>query len=271
MAYPTENRVLLWSTDVPGALGEGPEDNPGMSLYMVDSEKPTACVLICPGGGYVHRAAHEGEPVARWLNSIGVSAIVLDYRVAPYRHPYPLLDARRAMRLARLHASEWGIDPNRIGILGFSAGGHLAATLGTHSDCGFVNSSDPVERESCRPDLMILCYPVISFTSYQHKGSITNLLGPQPAASDISDLSNELRVTSDTPPTFLWHTANDAGVAVENSLMFASALSRNNIPFELHVFPEGRHGLGLAGDDSYVGTWTGMCARFLSHNAFVTQ
>lgn len=268
---PTVNRVLLWPTTAPGALGNSQEDSPGMSLYMVARNQPTACIIICPGGAYRGRAAHEGEPVARWLNSLGVSAVVLDYRVAPYRHPYPLLDAKRAMRLVRFHAGEWGIDSKRIGMLGFSAGGHLTATLGTHFDCGIANDLDLVERESCRPDLLVLCYPVISFTNYQHEGSKNNLLGPQPAAADINDLSNELRVTADTPPTFLWHTANDAGVPVENSLMFASALSHHKIPFELHVYPNGRHGLGLAGDDPHVNTWTDMCARFLVHNGFTNQ
>lgn len=271
MTTLSSKRLYLWPEGAPGALGNDPEDRPGITPYLLTPSDRRACIVICPGGGYHHRAAHEGEPVARWVNNLGIAAVVLDYRVAPYRHPYPLLDAQRAIRLVRHHASEWGIDPSRVGVLGFSAGGHLASTLGTHYDSGNHSSIDPVERFSSRPDLMILCYPVISFTEHRHLGSIRNLLGPEPPEDLLLSLSNERQVTQDTPPTFLWHTANDPGVPVENSLMFAKALSANEIPFELHVYPSGRHGLGLAAGNPHISTWTELCSLFLAHRGFTSS
>lgn len=257
-------QVLLWPGNAPGALGQGVEDRPNLTLYLVDDDKTRGLVVVCPGGGYVGRAPHEGEPIAQWLNGLGLHAVVLNYRVAPYRHPYPLMDAQRALRLVRYHAADWGVDPQRVGILGFSAGGHLAATAGTHFDSGSPSASDPVEAVGCRPDFMILCYPVISFASeYSHVGSCHNLLGPNPSLELRLLLSNEQQVTEATPPTFLWHTANDAGVAVENSLMFAAALSRHGVPWELHVFPDGPHGLGLADEHPQVRAWPALCAAWL--------
>ncbi|MGI6610182.1 MAG: alpha/beta hydrolase [Limnochordia bacterium] len=257
--------VPLWNEQVPGALGSGEEDQPSLTPYLLGGEQARAAVVVCPGGGYAHRAAHEGEPVARWLNAIGLCAVVLRYRVAPYRHPYPLMDAQRALRLVRYKAKEWGIDPQRVGILGFSAGGHLAATAGTHFDAGSLSASDPVMRHSCRPDFLILCYPVITFgDQYAHLGSMRNLLGPEPSEEMRRHLSNEQQVTEATPSTFLWHTANDAGVPVENSLMFAAALSRHGVPWEMHIFPDGRHGLGLAAEHPQVRAWPELCATWLA-------
>ncbi len=268
MMSTLSERVLLWPAGAPGAMGQEPEDCPAVQPYLLPADAPSACVVICPGGGYGRRAPHEGEPVARWLNSIGIAAVVLHYRVAPYRHPYPLMDAQRALRLVRQNASLWRIDPRRVGILGFSAGGHLAVTLATHFDSGDAAAADPVEKQTCRPDLAVLCYPVISFLRYQHTGSMTNLLGAAPSEQARQELSNELHVTAETPPTFLWHTASDTGVPVENSIIFASALSACKVPFELHVYPQGRHGLGLAAEDPHVGTWTGLCARFFNRCGF---
>ncbi|HEX6971707.1 MAG TPA: alpha/beta hydrolase, partial [Limnochordia bacterium] len=253
--------VLLWPDGAPGARGDGPEDRPRLTPYLPAGPGPHAAIVICPGGGYVTRAPHEGAPVARWLNRLGVAAFVLDYRVHPYRHPCPLLDAQRALRLVRHRASEWRIDPARVGILGFSAGGHLAASTGTHFDGGEPSHPDPIERHSCRPDLMILCYPVITFGEHRHHGSMVHLLGEEAPAALRTELSHERQVRSDTPPAFLWHTADDAAVPVENSLLFAAALSRYRVPFALHIFPHGRHGLGLAEGDGTVGAWTGLCER----------
>ncbi|CAA9300221.1 MAG: hypothetical protein AVDCRST_MAG77-5557 [uncultured Chloroflexi bacterium] len=271
----------LWpSEQQPGGVNQA--GLPRLTPYLIDppqaAGKPRAAVVVCPGGGYRARAAHEGEPVARWLNTLGLHAFVLDYRVAterpddaPALHPLPLQDAQRALRTVRHGARDgrWTVDPARVGILGFSAGGHLAATLATHFDAGDPTSTDPVERESCRPDAAILCYAVISFLQYPHLGSARNLLGENPALDQRRALSNELCVTAETPPTFLWHTAEDPGVPVENSLLFAGALARHSVPFALHVFPKGRHGLGLAPADPTVHQWTDLCARWLADTSFV--
>ncbi len=250
--------------------GTSPSDGeiPTLTPFLLPSTEATGTVVVCPGGGYRGRAAHEGAPVARWLNSLGIAAFVLDYRVAPNRHPIPLADAQRAIRTVRHNASAWRIRPDRIGILGFSAGGHLAATAGTHFDPGNVRAADPIERQSSRPDALVLCYAVISFGEFRHDGSMVNLLGPEPPEELRRFLSNELQVTADTPPTFLWHTGDDAGVPVENALLFAGALRRNGVPFALHIFPHGRHGLGLAPDDPTVGAWPALCGRWLTAAGF---
>ncbi|MGG1877596.1 alpha/beta hydrolase [Paenibacillus cisolokensis] len=236
---------------------------PEITPYLIGDGVVRGAVLVLPGGGYRLRADHEGEPVAKWLNSIGLSAFVVHYRVSPYQHPYPLLDAKRAIRLVRYHAQEWNIDPNRIGILGFSAGGHLAACASTHFDKGDPEASDPVERESSRPDISVLCYPVISFKQFTHEGSVSHLLGDHPTEALRRELSGELAVQPNTPPAFLWHTADDSAVPVENSLLYAGALSKHHIPFGLHVFPHGRHGLGLAEDVPDVSRWTSLCEEWL--------
>lgn len=261
--------ILLWSDGAPGAKGSTKEDTPSIMPYVINDGIKHGAIVICPGGGYVRRAFHEGEPVAFWLNSIGISAFVLNYRVAPfYRHPYPFMDVQRAIRYVRYHAIDWNIAPDHIGIMGFSAGGHLASTLGTHFDYGCSDAEDPIDRISCRPDAMVLCYPVITFGEYSHNGSMVNLLGDNPSDDMIRFLSNELHVSPDTPPTFLWHTADDQAVPVQNSLLFAEALKRCGVPFELHVYPHGRHGLGLASEEPSVGTWTELCARWLKEQGF---
>lgn len=260
----------LWPHPAPGALGEGAEDAPHLTPFLLPPSdgKPNAAIVVFPGGAYARRAPHEGEPVARWLNTLGISSFVLHYRVAPYRHPHPLLDAQRAIRLVRHRAGEWGIDPDRIGVLGFSAGGHLASTLGTRFDGGRSEADDPIERHSCRPDLLILCYPVITLLEKTHVGSLHNLLGEAPDLEERRSLSNELQVSAGTPPTFLWHTADDQGVPVENSLLFASALAEHGVPFALHVYPSGRHGLGLAQDHPEVRSWVEACADWLRARGF---
>ncbi|WP_040950425.1 alpha/beta hydrolase, partial [Gorillibacterium massiliense] len=241
--------MYLWPEGAPFAAGSEAVDMPRLTEYPVERKagEQHAAVVVLPGGGYQYLAEHEGEPVARWLNTLGIHAFVLDYRVAPYHHPVPLLDTQRAIRMVRHLAGDRGINAAQIGILGFSAGGHLASTAGTHFDYGHADSEDPIERCSSRPDAMILCYPVISFGEHRHHGSMVNLLGTEEPPEELRELlSNELQVRQDTPPTFLFHTAEDGLVTVENSLLFASALSRKKIPFDLHVYQAGHHGVGLA-------------------------
>lgn len=264
--------IELWPEGAPYAQGNEKEDRPVITPYYAEaSSEPVPAVVVLPGGGYHMRAAHEGEPIARWLNTLGISAFVLDYRVAPYTHPAPLTDVQRAIRYVRSQAMAWNVDLSRIGVLGFSAGGHLASTVGTHYDAGDQDSADPVERYSCRPDFMVLCYPVISLGMFRHFGSLTQLLGENPPEDIIHYLSNERHVTADTPPTFLWHTSDDPVVPVENALLFASALSRCKVPFELHSYLTGEHGLGLALDHPEARTWTDLCALWLKRLGFAPR
>lgn len=250
---------LLWPGGAPGALGSEDRDKPSITIRLADSAKANGtAVIVCPGGGYGNLAMdHEGAQVAAWLNNLGVSAFILKYRLGPiYHHPAPLQDAQRAIRTVRSRAKEFAIDPNRIGIWGFSAGGHLASTTGTHFDDGQSSASDPVERLSSRPDFMILAYPVISLTTeYVHKGSRKNLLGDPYDPALAEQLSNEKQVTSRTPPTFLFHTDDDAGVPVENSVLFFLALKKAKVPAEMHIYQKGKHGVGLAQSDPILSTW----------------
>lgn len=260
--------LLLWPEGAPGALGSSEEDCPAITPYLVEG-KGNAAVLICPGGGYWLRADHEGGPVAEWLNTLGISAFVLRYRVAPYQYPSALQDAQRALRTIRLRADEYGIDPGRLGILGFSAGGHLASTASSLFDRGNPEAGEELDRQSCRPDFSILCYPVISMMEgVTHEGSKANLLGEHPAEELVRQLSGELQVTADTPPAFLWHTADDESVPVENSLLLAAALRRQGVPFDLHVYTHGTHGLGLATGEPHTSEWTGACASWLKMNGY---
>jgi acetyl esterase/lipase len=245
-----------------------------LAFYPAPGERPRGAVIVCPGGGYQGLADHEGEPIARWLNNAGISAFVLRYRVAPHRHPAPLDDITRAVRLARAKAAEFQIKPDKIGVLGFSAGGHLVTTIATHYDAGDAAAADPIDRASSRPDAVVACYAVVSFENMAHTGSLRNLLGDNPGEKLIHHLSNELHVTENTPPTFLWHTADDEAVPVEHSLMFARALAQKKVPFELHVFPKGKHGLGLGDGSSFVGKseqvaqWPRLCALWLASLGF---
>jgi acetyl esterase/lipase len=261
--------IELWPSGAPGAVGKEAQDIPTLTPYIPKQNATGAAVIVCPGGGYSHLADHEGGPVAEWLNSIGVTAFVLKYRIGPrYHHPAPLQDAARAMRIVRSRAAEWKLDPKRIGILGFSAGGHLASTMGTHFDAGQQNSTDAIERVSSRPDLMILIYPVITMGNFTHGGSKKQLLGDNPSAEMVALLSNQLQVTKETPPTFLIHTANDAAVPVENSLYFAEALRKAGVPFEMHIYERGPHGFGLGGKDPVLSGWPAQCAAWLKLHGF---
>lgn len=266
---PTDHTPLpLWEGEPPGLQEADPVHVPTLTPYLVDSPAPVGAVIVCPGGGYGHRAPHEGEPIAQWLNSLGIAAFVCAYRVAPYRHPYPSLDAGRAVQWVREHAAACGIRPDRVGLLGFSAGGHLVSTVGTRFGPGDPQSPDPVARHSNRPDALVLCYPVISFVQYAHLGSARNLLGEDPSPEDLAAFSSERNVTPQTPPSFLWHTADDPGVPVQNSLLFAGALAAAGVPLALHVFPHGRHGLGLAPEAPEVAVWTDLCGEWLKQLGF---
>jgi acetyl esterase/lipase len=241
--------IRLWSGDAPGALGAEPKDIPTLTPFLPEGRATgIAAVVVCPGGGYGGLADHEGRNYALYLAKHGVAGFVLKYRLGGkdgYRHPAPWLDAQRAVRLVRARAAEWGVNPARVGIMGSSAGGHLASTAVTHFDAGNASAEDPVERQSSRPDVGILCYPVITMTDFTHQGSRNNLLGKEPSEDLVKFLSSEQQVTSNTPPCFIWHTWEDKGVKIENALSFAGALQRANVPFDLHVYQKGRHGIGL--------------------------
>jgi len=276
--------VKVWPNGAPDAKGDDPEkDVPTLSVFLPKPEIATgAAVVVCPGGGYGMLAVnHEGRQVAEWLNSIGVAAFVLKYRLGPrYQHPAMLHDVNRAVRVVRHDGSKWGVDPNRIAVMGFSAGGHLASTAGTHFDAGKPDDPDPIERVSSRPDRLILAYPVVAMaTPYTHQGSNRNLLGENPPEELVRSLSNETQVTPETPPTFLVHTNEDAAVPVENSLLFAMALRKAKVPLELHVFEKGRHGLGLGtgekafnvDPDPAFQAWPKLCETWLKRQGFLDK
>jgi acetyl esterase/lipase len=268
----------LWPDGAPGALGKAAKDIPTLTPFFPAPDKATgAAMVVCPGGGYGSLADHEGKAYALWLNDQGIAAFVLKYRLgsAGYRHPIMLWDAARAMRTVRANAPEWKIDPKRIGIIGSSAGGHLASTLLTHFDAGKPDDADPIERQSSRPDIGVLCYPVITMGAKTHIGSRNNLLGKNPSPELIKLLSNELHVTKDTPPCFLFHTCEDPAVPVENSLEFAAALRRAGVPFDLHIYQKGKHGIGLGSvpyspyDPAKLHPWTRDCVFWLKVQGFV--
>ncbi len=264
--------IPLWPDGAPGALGDKDEDKPTLTAFLPAPEKATgAAIVICPGGGYGGLAPHEGAGYAEWLAEQGIAGIVLKYRLGSkgYRHPAMLNDAARAVRLTRAKAGEWKIDPKRVGIMGSSAGGHLASTLLTHFDAGKADAADAVERQSSRPDLGILCYAVISMGPNTHGGSKGNLLGKDPAPELVELLSNEKQVTKDTPPCFIWHTWEDNAVKVENSLEFAIALRKAGVPFDLHVYQKGGHGMGLGGRaGGALHPWAADCLYWLKVQGF---
>ncbi|MBT3379022.1 MAG: alpha/beta hydrolase [Lentisphaerae bacterium] len=265
-----ESTVMpLWPDGAPGATGSGEDHEPTLTVFLPAPDKATgAAIVICPGGGYGGLATgHEGTDVAAWLNRVGVAGLMLKYRLPAkgYRHPHPLKDAQRAMRLVRHSAASWGIDPGRIGIMGFSAGGHLASTAGTHFDAGDAGATDPINCQSCRPDFMILGYPVITMQpGFVHQGSRNNLLGPKPDPALIESLSNERQVTAETPPTFLHHASDDGGVVPRNSIEFYSALLKAKVPAELHMYEHGGHGYGAERTGSIAArNWQGACEKWL--------
>jgi len=276
---PTSPKVeMLWPDGAPGAKGSADGDKPALTIYLPSMKDATgAAVVICPGGGYGHLAMdHEGHQIAQWLNSLGVAGFILKYRHrnsgAGYGHPAPLQDAQRATRMVRARAQEWNIDPDRIGILGFSAGGHLASSAGTHFQQRYNDAKDQIDRVSCRPDFMILIYPVISFTEWcAHSGSRRNLLGENPDKDLVESLSNEKQVTPETPPTFLVHANDDKGVPPENSIYFYLALRKAKVPAEMHIYEEGGHGFGLGKKPSAASSWPVRCADWMRGRGLLTE
>lgn len=244
---------------------------PEITVFMPSKRNATGqAVIICPGGGYVNLSySWEGTDVAKLLNSKGVIAIVLKYRLPNSKSniiPYlsPLMDAKRAIRMVRFNAAKWNINKDKVGIMGFSAGGHLASTLGTHFDNGDPKATDSIEQFSSRPDFMILVYPVITMSkNIMHAGSRNNLIGNHPTDELAKLYSNELQVTKDTPPAFLVHATDDKTVPVENTLLFYQALKDNHVPVEMHIYPKGGHGFGLALDKGYLQTWPDRCIDWL--------
>ncbi len=255
--------ITLWER-APGLDLTLSDDIPALEPYLIDATNPRPAVIICPGGGYIRRVDREGEPIALWLNSLGLHAFVLTYRVHPYQYPYPVLDGKRAVKVVRHNAVELSVLPEQVGILGFSAGGHVASTVTTQFNEYESPVLDDVDEVSSRPDFAILCYAVINMDSnHAHSGSAVNLLGKDAAPSLLTKLSNEKQVTSDTPPCFLWHATGDMAVPVANSLHFANALAENGVSFGLHVYPHGHHGWGngWSGDDYC--SWQESCEEWL--------
>jgi acetyl esterase/lipase len=268
-----KDAIPLWPNGAPGALGNSTNDIPTLTPYLPDTTNATgAAMVICPGGAYQFLAPLEGNDYALWLNQHGVTCFVLKYRLGSngYHYPAEFQDVTRAVRWVRAHADEYTINPQRVGIMGSSAGGHLAATLLTHFDFGDTNSDDAIERQSSRPDIGILCYPVITMGNLTHQVSKENLLGKNPAPGLVTELSNELQVKTNTPPCFIWCTGEDESVPMENSLMFAAALRKNHVPFDLHIYQKGGHGMGLADQPPFTHPhpWARDCLFWLKENKF---
>ncbi|MDY2600708.1 MAG: alpha/beta hydrolase [Eubacteriales bacterium] len=250
-------KIYLWKEDAPYTQFSPLQAQPSVTEYAVPGSR--GAVVVVPGGGYCMKADHEGAPIAEMLNQAGVSAYVLDYRVKPCHMLAPLADAKRAIRLVRSMGYE------KVAILGFSAGGHLTCTAATLYDAGDPDAADPLERLSSRPDAFIPCYAVVSFGAFTHRGSRESLLGQENADNWelVRKFSNELHITPDTPEAFIWHTAADQAVPVENSLNLALALSAQGVPYEMHIFPQGRHGLGLAEEFEDVKQWVPLLQKWL--------
>ena len=265
--------ILLWPDGAPGALGQDDADKPALTIYMPpNTTGPMAAVIIAPGGSYARLSMNlEGRAPANYLNTLGVAAFVLRYRLGPkYHHPIELGDAQRALRLVRSRAAEWHVAPDRIGMMGFSAGGHLASSAATHFDAGKAAAADPIDRVSSRPDFTILGYPVISFVEpWTHQGSKRNLLGDAPDPALARSLSSETQVTSSTPTAFIYHTNADATVPVENAIAYFSALRKAGVPAEIHVFRNGPHGTGLAQQDPALAEWPRLLANWLRASGFI--
>ncbi len=270
----------LWPDGAPGVTANADGDVPQLMITQVKSSTPTAAVVILPGGGYGgHAIGHEGYEFAEWFHSLGISSAICTYRMRGkgnngqgYGHPAPMMDAQRAIQTLRSRAKELNIDPHRIGVIGFSAGGHLCSTVSTKFVDPDPNSQDPVMRVSSRPDFSILCYPVIGFDKpYTHRGSQRNLLGENPDPELVASLSNETQVSEQTPPTFLFHTQEDKAVPVENSVHYYLACKQNGVPAEMHIFAKGRHGVGLAKDLEGANQWPKLCAAWLTRLGMIND
>ena len=265
--------IPLWQGRAPGAQGDAAEDIPTLTIYMPPSTiGPMTAVIVAPGGSYRALSMNkEGRAPANYLNALGIAAFVLKYRLGPkYHHPVELGDVQRAIRTLRSRAAEWHLDPARIGVMGFSAGGHLASTASTHFDKGNATSADPIDRVSSRPDFAVLGYPVITLTEpWTHQGSKTSLLGENPDPALARSLSTETQVTAQTPPTFLFHTNADTTVPVENSVYYFLALRKAGVPAEMHIFKDGAHGAGLAMQDPALSEWPTVLANWLRASGFL--
>jgi acetyl esterase/lipase len=273
-ALPQDGQIMpLWPGGAPGAQGTADVDIPTITVYLPRTLTPgMTAVIVCPGGGYVNLAMnHEGRQVANYLNSLGMMAFVLKYRLGPrYRHPIEIGDAQRAIRTVRAKAAEWRIAPDRIGIMGFSAGGHLAVTASTHFDAGKPGAPDPLDRPSSRPDFAVLGYPVVSMVEqWTHQGSKKALLGDNPDPALVRSLSGENAVTAQTPPTFIFQTNADTTVPAENSIVYFLALRKAGVKAEMHIFENGPHGVGLATYDPALGEWPGLLTNWLRLNGFL--
>jgi acetyl esterase/lipase len=264
--------ILLWPGGAPGAQGDEDIDKPSLAVYLPVGPNVTKTgVVVVPGGGYQHLAMdYEGTAIAEWLNARGVAAFVLKYRLGPkYHHPVELGDAQRAIRMVRANATEYGIATDHVGMWGFSAGGHLAATAGTKFDAGNGSSPDVIERQESRPDFLVLAYPVITFEEpYLHRGSLKNLLGDDPDPAMVRSMSAETQVTKDTPPTFLFATTDDQTVPVMNSVRFYEALVTAGIPVEMHLFQEGHHGVGLAAANPKLSVWPDLVIKWMRERGY---
>jgi acetyl esterase/lipase len=265
----------LWEQGAPGALGTADEDKPTITVYPpLDPTRSATAILIAPGGSYMMLASnHEGRQFANLFNGMGITAFVLKYRLGPkYHHPIELGDAQRALRWVRAHAQQYGYQPDRIGLMGFSAGGHLASTAATHFDSGKSDAADPIDRVGCRPDFLILAYPVITMLPpYSHEGSVENLLGKNPGTEARKQMSNELNVTAQTPPTFLFSTSTDTVVPSENTVNFYLALRKAGVPTEMHVFERGPHGVGLDLEDPVLAIWPTLLTNWLRERGLLTR
>ena len=273
-AQPPEGieRIKLYPNGTPGIVEGEDKDNdptePTIDIYLPAKERATgAAVIVLPGGGYGNLAmGHEGKDIGEFFNRHGVAAFV-----TRYRHPIPLEDAQRAIRHVRANAEKYGVDPGRIGVMGFSAGGHLGSTVSTKFAEGKKDAKDPLERVSSRPDFAILCYPVISFTTASaHSGSRRNLLGTDPDAKLVESMSSELQVSEKTPPTFLFHTSDDTGVPAENSVLYYIALRQHKVPAEMHIFKPGKHGVGLAPDHEQLAAWPPLLINWMKGSGLLS-
>jgi acetyl esterase/lipase len=259
-----KSKISNWSER--RRLKSATNKNPTLNPFLISSNNPAPVCIICPGGGYGGLVPHEGKPVAEWLNSFGISAFVLNYRLNPFHHPIPFLDAQRAVRYVRCHAQQFNILSDKIGMLGFSAGGHLTSTIGTLAQNTWFPQNyfiDDVDKVSPLLNFMVLCYPVISFREEAHFGCIRNLLGNHPDQKLLQLLSTNEQVSVTTPPTFLWTTKTDSGVPCSNTERFGAALLKKNIPYDMHIFNSGEHGLGLATDHPEVRQWSDLCTKWL--------
>ena len=255
-------KLALW-TEAEGIDSVGDSFAPWLETYLLDTTEPLGAVIVCPGGGYVGRADHEAEPIARRYNELGYHAFVCHYSVSPRLHPQPIRDISRAVRLVRSRASQWKVAPDRLAVLGFSAGGHLAASLGVHWAKPFCADEGPLGAFSNEPNALILCYAVMGGGPFGHDGCMDNLLGRDACKPERWLMQLDLHVTPETAPAFLWSTSDDAVVPVENSLRFATAIREAGGAFELHVYPKGAHGLGLVPGDAHIATWSGLSGDWL--------